>query len=115
MFPRYIFVRLDLSQSHADVGYQRGVVRLVNFNGNYPSLPDQIVADLRAAGDCDVVTSTPHEFQPGDLMEVQEGPWRGFQATFLRESNAEARATILLNILGQAVEAEIERELLEKV
>lgn len=115
MFPRYVFVRLDISQSKADVCYQQGVIKLVNFNGKYPTVADETIGELRAIGQQDVVTLTDDEFQPGDLLEVQDGPLRGLRAVFLRDSNAEERARVLLELLLRRAEAEIERELLEKV
>ena len=101
LFPRYFFCRLNLAQSFRAVQYAPQVVGVVSFGGR-PSLVDDAIIDhlKQWAGEAvDVVTVRPG-FQPGDLVEIADGPLRGLQAVVLQEMSDHDRVAVLLSTLG---------------
>jgi len=61
------------------------------------------------------VTVSPLQFKPGDVVEIQAGPLRGFQGVFEREMSDQERVVILLDTLATSTRVQISREQLEKV
>ena len=101
LFPRYFFCRLNLAQNFRAVQYAPRVVGVVSFGGR-PSLVDDAIIDhlKQWAGEAvDVVTVRPG-FQPGDLVEIADGPLRGLQAVVLQEMSDRDRVAVLLSTLG---------------
>ena len=101
LFPRYFFCRLKLSQSFRAVQYAPQVVGVVGFGGKPTIVDATIIEQLRQwAGEAvDVVTVRPG-FQPGDLVEIADGPLRGLQAVVLQEMSDRDRVAVLLSTLG---------------
>lgn len=101
LFPRYFFCRLNLSQSFRAVQYAPQVIGVVGFGGKPTVVDETIIEQLKQwAGDAvDVVTVRPG-FQPGDLVEIADGPLRGLQAVVLQEMSDRDRVAVLLSTLG---------------
>jgi transcriptional antiterminator RfaH len=101
LFPRYFFCRLNLNQSFRAVQYAPQVVGVVGFGGKPTIVDDGIINQLKQwAGDAvDVVTVRPG-LQPGDMVEIAEGPLRGLQAVVLQEMSDRDRVAVLLSTLG---------------
>jgi transcriptional antiterminator RfaH len=104
LFPRYVFVRLDVrSQALAPVRSTRGVSGLVRFGEEAAVVPDGVIDTLVRRADPDtglhhLANSRP---KPGAPVSVVSGPFAGLEGIFERESG-EARAIILLSLLGQS-------------
>jgi len=101
LFPRYVFCRLNLSQSFRAVQYAPQVVGVVSFGGKPTIVDERIIEQLKEwAGEAvDVVTVRPG-FRPGDLVEIADGPLRGLQAVVLQEMSDRDRVAVLLSTLG---------------
>ena len=141
LFPGYFFARFDAMQDGRLVRYANGVINIVSFGG-HPAIvePELITAIISNCHPStlhpqpstlnsqhstfnsppstflpDVVTIQPSPLRPGDVVEVQTGPFRGFQGVFEREMSGQERVVILLEVLAKSTRVQVSREQLEKV
>lgn len=102
LFPRYLFVGLDwASGESAKLRSTRGVSTLVRFGMEPARVPSDLVAaferqEAAFKGDLMVL------FRAGDRVRVLEGPFRGLEGVYAMDSG-EARALVLLNLMGREV------------
>ena len=141
LFPGYFFARFDAMQDGRLVRYANGVINVVSFGGHPAIVEPELIAAI--ISNChpstlhpqpstlnsqhstfnsppstflpDVVTIQPSPLRPGDVVEVQTGPFRGFQGVFEREMSGQERVVILLEVLAKSTRVQVSREQLEKV
>ena len=109
LFPRYLFVQVNANeQSLAPIRSTVGVSGLVRFGSILRAVPDSVVHFLQQAevgrGTLSGEESWP--FQPGDQVEVLQGAFAGLSAVF-KEGQPEARAMILIELLGRQNSVEV--------
>lgn len=112
LFPRYLFIRLDLGQDNvAPIRSTRGVTKLVSFNGLPATVPDPLIDALVESADPDSGLIHPHEdrFKPGATVTIVNGPLAGLEAIF-KAHDGEARSIILLELLGKIQQLKIDRD-----
>jgi transcriptional antiterminator RfaH len=114
MFARYLFVRLDTSDSGpswAPIRSTLGVSQLVRF-GTRPARVEDTLVDLLRSRE----QAQPSEplFRQGDTVVITDGPFAGLEAAY-RMADAEQRAMVLLHILSQPVPVRIDVASLRKV
>ncbi len=115
LFPGYFFARFDAQRDARLVRYATGVIKVVSFGDQPAIVEDAIIAAIQHHAEDDVVTVSPLQFKPGDVVEIQAGPLRGFQGVFEREMSDQERVVILLDTLATSTRVQISREQLEKV
>ncbi|MDZ7841045.1 MAG: transcription/translation regulatory transformer protein RfaH [Gammaproteobacteria bacterium] len=111
MFPRYLFIHLDTeSDNWAPIRSTLGVANLVRF-GMYPSpVPEDLVNALRARENEEGIQDIPlHEFEEGQKVRIEEGPFMGYEGIFLAKTSQE-RVLVLLDIVGKAARAKVNIE-----
>jgi transcriptional antiterminator RfaH len=115
LFPRYLFVRFDPETAQwRSINGTFGVAHLVS-NGNEPvPVPDKIVEAIQARHDDDelVVLHAPDTFEPGQKLEIVEGPFAWHTGLFQRLSDNE-RVVLLLDLLGRKVTVTVPPEAVE--
>ncbi len=122
MFPRYLFVELDLGDDYwTPALYAKGVAGFVRPQGGAPSrVPDGVMAELfeRCGPDGEVfmpledpMNRTP--IRKGDFVRVVEGPFSHFEG-LCRRTKGE-RVFVLLSIFGRKSEFSLAREQVERV
>jgi len=101
LFLRYLFCRLNPARHQQAVRYAPHVVDLVRFGEHPVVVDDSIIEELkRWAGDVvDIVTLRP-KLQPGDAVEITEGPFQGLHAIFHEELDDNDRVVVLLATLS---------------
>jgi transcriptional antiterminator RfaH len=107
LFPNYVFARFDWEKSLARVHYAPGVKHVVHFGVKWPTIPDEIIAELRAnlgTGDLQVVDMN---LEPGDHIEVAGGALHGLKAVVAQVMPARQRVAILMNFLGRQTMVEV--------
>ncbi|MEP6391029.1 MAG: transcription/translation regulatory transformer protein RfaH [Halioglobus sp.] len=119
LFPRYLFINVDLEeQSIAPVRSTRGVIGLLRFGGEIAVLPNTVVEALQAAHEfgAEADTSSEQEWphKPGDTVEILEGPFKGLAAVY-QMPKGEDRAALLLTMLGSEQTVVVERSSLGSV
>ncbi len=113
LFPRYLFVAVDLSaQRWRSIYSTVGVTRLVS-NGDDPTpVPDGIVEALKSREDADgfikLVQRSP--FRTGDKIRVLDGAFTSCLGLFEGMAERE-RVAILLDLLGRKVRVVLDADL----
>ena len=117
LFPGYFFARFDADRDSRLVRFANGVINIVSFGGQPAVVDSSIIEGIRSH--CKPSTTLPDiqpsGLQPGDQVEIQTGPFRGFQGVFEREMSDQERVVILLEVLAKTTRVQISREQLEKV
>ena len=78
------------------VKYTRGIRTIVNFNGRIIPLQENLIEFIKSNLDNGVATIQKKEFQKGEKVVIQEGPFKGFSGIFEKEWTEE-RVAILLD------------------
>lgn len=109
LFPRYLFVSLDLARDNAaPIRSTVGVSALVRFGPDATPVPSKLIATLRAREGPDGVHHwAARAVVPGARVRIAGGKLHGYEGIFLARSGRE-RATVLIEILGGAVRATVE-------
>lgn len=105
MFPRYLFVRVDLERMPWRAIYSTvGVVSLVSFGPRPSSVPDAVIDEIRQREGEDGLVRLPPAaaFQPGEAVEMADGPMRDLKALFTVPSEKQ-RVVVLMSLLGRQV------------
>ncbi len=107
LFPRYLFVRADLSVTGARaISFARGVSALVGFGSGPTPVPDRVIAELQAREgeggliDLDDRKGASSRYQRGDRVRIAEGALLDSVGLFQRRLDRE-RVIILLDLLGR--------------
>jgi transcriptional antiterminator RfaH len=105
LFPRYLFVQLDLqAQQWGSIRSTVGVVHLVARGHEPTAVPAGIVEGIRAReSEEGLVTLGPATaFRPGSSVRIVEGPFADAVGLFEAASDGH-RVAILLDLLGRRV------------
>ncbi len=115
LFPGYIFVGLGRERTWREINSTYGVARLVMRREHVPQpAPPDLMASLFARCDDEGRILPPERFAPGDRVRIVAGPMADLVAEVERAPDAD-RVRILLEMMGQAVRAELPREALERL
>lgn len=111
LFPGYIFVKLhDYSQNFHKLRSTFGVTKVVKFGDSPARLSDELVTQmLHLNQDSPEVKELQKHAapQPGDKVEILEGPFKGLFAEIIKLDGA-SRCVVLLDFLHKQVRAEFE-------
>jgi transcriptional antiterminator RfaH len=105
LFPRYIFVAIDIAaQRWRTIQSTLGVARLVCWNDRPASVADGIINALRMREDGSgfINLARRSAFSPGDKVRIVEGPFTDSLALVEGVSDHD-RVAVLLDLLGRKV------------
>jgi transcription antitermination factor NusG len=115
LFPGYFFARFDCSHAGRFVASRPGVIGLVRSGDQPASLPCEVIQELKASAlehDPDFF-SVKSEFEAGQRVVIQEGPFAGMEAEFIVSLNGGHRAMLLIDYLQRRVNVMAETATLE--
>jgi transcriptional antiterminator RfaH len=101
-FPGYVFIHVDL----AEIGFTAlhwlpGATGLVSFGGEPASVPDSLLVAVRRK--IDRINGLGGELfdglKQGDIVEISEGPFAGYEAIFDTRLPGTERVRVLLKLL----------------
>lgn len=101
-FPNYLFVRIKLgvvgSGAFNYIPFSQG---LVEFGGQPASVPDRMLQEIRRhVDDINSKGGISHiDLQPGTVVRVVDGPFRGYEGIFDVRLSETDRVMILLKLL----------------
>ncbi len=116
-FPNYQFIHFDFPQQYQLVKYTRGVKRVVgNREGPIP-VPERVLSEIRSREVAGLIELEKYgaEPDPGDEIEVVEGPLKGLRGIFQKEIDEKQRVLILLNYVSYQGQLLIEKKKLRRV
>ena len=117
LFPRYLFINLEaFADDWSTIRSTRGVIGLVRFGNEFPTLDDAIIREIQARHDESGVIdmSRAMDLQTDDTVEITNGAMAGLRAVF-RAKNGEERVVVLLKLLNNEREIELPRDHVRKV
>ncbi|MFO7747651.1 MAG: transcription/translation regulatory transformer protein RfaH [Orrella sp.] len=108
LFSRYLFIELDTKlsgKSWAPIRSTLGVSKLVSF-GTEPARIDSRLIDWLRAQETALSQTPQSPYQPGDLVEIKEGPFKGVQAIY-QIDDGESRAMVLIELLQKPTKLQV--------
>jgi transcriptional antiterminator RfaH len=112
LFPSYFFARFDPGQSLRAVRHSQGVLSVVEFGDTLVPVPESALEQIRREMDHEEIREIRQELEPGDVVEVAEGPMRGFSGIVHSLRKGEDRVRVLLEFLGTQHPVELPRHTL---
>lgn len=109
LFPRYLFVRIDMEvHGWRAINGTRGVQYLLVQDNKPRSVPDKVIEELKnqESNEGIVPIESLSLFTAGDKVEVLEGPLKGQIAYFDKFSDKD-RSLILVEFLGRHMKVPI--------
>jgi transcriptional antiterminator RfaH len=104
LFPRYLFVHLDLeSEPWRRINGTFGVISLITFDERPTAVPDTVVDGIRARCDASgIIDLKEPEFARGQALRIEEGPMANLIGLFEKVSS-DQRVVLLIEMLGRAL------------
>ncbi|MGB9799375.1 MAG: transcription termination/antitermination protein NusG [Thermanaerothrix sp.] len=104
-FPGYVFVRADLEQTGASLfQWMPFATGLVAFGGEPAIVPDALITALQnhlERLNQMAAQSPADQFQKGERVEIESGPFAGYEAIFDTRLPGRERVRVLLKFLGE--------------
>lgn len=107
LFPNYLFARFDWHAAFRLVRHAAGVRSVVSFGATVATVPEQIIADLRASIGEEELRVIKGNLEPGDQVQFSGGAFHGLTAVVNQVMPAKERVKVLLNFLGQQTSVEV--------
>lgn len=103
LFPGYLFARFNPGLYLHLLRYCRGVCRVVSAGERPLPVEDDIISEIRQRiGGDGWVRLESRAWRPGEVVEIDEGPFRGCSAIFDHELDDQHRVVVLLKAIHQA-------------
>lgn len=115
LFSSYIFAHFNASKQLHNINYTRGVQNVVSFGGNPISIDKKIINLIRVQVDEDGFIRRDEEFELGDRVRINSGPFKSFSGIFKRKTKDRDRVRILLDTMNCQSHLLIDKEMVEKV
>ncbi|MBI3162987.1 MAG: hypothetical protein HYZ23_10770 [Chloroflexi bacterium] len=117
-FPGYVFVHVDLEQTERSVlQWMPGGLGFVSFDQEPALVPESLVKAIKKKVDAVNASGGElfHGLKRGDLVEIQSGPFAGYEAIFDTRLDGHERVRVLLKLLqGRSTKMEIPAGFLER-
>lgn len=107
LFPNYLFARFDWQTSLRRVHHASGVSGVIHFGDRWPTIPDDVVDDLRRIFGQDELHILPGEPAVGEPVQIAGGVFHGLEAVVTQVLPARQRVTVLLEFLGRQTTVEL--------
>ncbi|MDX1706513.1 transcription/translation regulatory transformer protein RfaH [Pseudidiomarina sp.] len=117
LFPGYLFVQLDdYEGKFYKIRSTYGVTKMITFGDQPATIPDALIEELKQINETsDSIKKTMSEaiLQPGDQVQINDGPFAGFIAKII-ELDGDSRCIVLLDWLQKEVRASFDYNQLRK-
>lgn len=115
-FPGYLFIKVDFEQVELSaIRWTPGLRRIVSFDDQPLAVDDEVIDYIQSCLDRQKQQPAEHDFKPGDVVKIKDGPFAGLEAVFDSDITPAKRVQILLQILGHANRVTINVDDLEKL
>lgn len=109
LFPNYLFARFDWRLSARFVRHAAGVSRIVSFGASVPTVPDEVVGELRRQIQDEEPYVIAGTLAPDDRVQISGGALHGLTAVVAQILPARERVRVLLQFLGRQTMVELEQ------
>jgi transcriptional antiterminator RfaH len=107
LFPGYLFAWFDLQTTLRQTQHIRGVRGVVHFGQLWPTIPGEIIDDLRRLIGSSEPRVIEENFSPGDAVQIADGTFRGLHAVVSRVMTTRDRVAVLMEFLGRQTMIEV--------
>jgi len=108
LFPCYLFVRCQLEKRLNEIRFINGISSLVHFGEQIPTVPDEVIDDLRQCFESQEPLAVEERLVVGAEVTITEGALLGSRGIVVRVLPARQRVQILLDFLGRATLTEVD-------
>ena len=108
LFPNYLFARFSLHAALRLVRSAAGVSHVVHFGELIPTVPDEVVTELRARLGAEELHVIPENFAPDERVQISGGALHGLSAVVTQVMPAKERVKVLLEFLGRQTVVEVD-------
>ena len=108
LFPNYLFARFDWKTSLTRVHYAPGVSGVVHFGSKWPTIPDQVIEEIRLMLGPEELQVVSNELQAGDMVQLSGGAFHGLKAVITQIMPGKQRVMVLMDFLGRQTAVELE-------
>lgn len=101
-FPGYLFVNVDLEEtSLSSITYVPGANRVVSFDNEPATVPDEVIANIRKNVDrINQISKTgDKDLKHGDPVIITDGIFKGYEAIFDTRLEGTERVRLLIHLL----------------
>jgi transcriptional antiterminator RfaH len=107
LFPSYLFARFDWHTALRKVHHAPGVSRVVHFGYHWPTVPAEVIDELRRhLGEEQVHVLDPSP-DPGETVRIAGGAFHGLEAVVTQIMPGRERVRVLLDFLGRQTTVEV--------
>jgi len=106
MFPGYLFARFDYPTLHRRIRRGPGISGFVQFGERLALLPDPLISEIKTRVGADEVLEVDQGLEPGQNVQIAQGPFQGLEALVTRLISARDRVEILIEWMGRSLHAE---------
>jgi len=117
LFPRYIFVRLDLdNEPWQAVNSTIGISRLVAFGERPAAIADAVIDEIHGREQADGLVSLGQieTYEPGEVVAIADGALEDRTGIFQCRTDKE-RVIVLMNLLGRDLTVTVPSDTIRKV
>ncbi len=83
---------------------------MVHFGERWPTIPDRVVAELKAhLGEREIHELDP-DLKPGDAVQLSGGAFEGLQAVIQHPMPGKERVAVLMEFLGRQSTVQVDRK-----
>ena len=107
LFPNYLFARFNWRDLLRQIHHCPGVAGVIHFGNQWPTVPDEVLRELRALFGNDELHVLPAEPKEGDEIQIAGGAFHGLNAVIERVMPARKRVMVLLEFLGRQTSVEL--------
>lgn len=109
LFPRYIFVKVDLEKNFRNIRYTRGVVSFVDFGGGPVMIDDAIVNEIKSK-EVDGFIQYDFEknkYKKNDKLQIKRGVLKDLDVVFESYLSGDERVSLLINNIKSNIKLNI--------
>jgi transcriptional antiterminator RfaH len=110
MFPGYLFARFDYGAVNRRIRQSPGVSGFVQFGDRLALLPEALISEIRTRTGEDELLEINRGLEPGQSVQITQGPFQGLEALVTRLISARDRVEILIEWMGRSLHAEASPE-----
>ena len=107
LFPGYLFARFNWRESLTKVHYAPGVQGVVHFGSGWPTVPEQVINEIRAVIGPEELRVISDDLTPGDEVQIIGELFHGLRAVVTQVMPGRKRVGVLLEFLGRQTMLEL--------
>jgi transcriptional antiterminator RfaH len=110
LFPNYLFACFNWKESLRRVCHSPGVAGVIHFGDQWPTIPGELIGELRSMFGSEEIHVLPAEPDVGDEIQIAGGAFHGLTAVVTQVMPARKRVTVLLEFLGRQTAVQVPLE-----